>query len=323
VGTHSAGAALLAAALLVDPLAPFRPTVALGDRDYRALDQGRAVVRDVSPSSRHIGVFGAIRINAESPRVAHWIDDIRAFKRSDAITELGRFSNPPHLEDLAALTLDAADVKTLRGCAAGKCSMLFTASEMEQLAAAAGGLPPQGREVDLLRVLREILLRRAEHYLADGRSGEPARAFVHAQWPELARTLEARPPLQVPGTSTFLYWEKMRLTGKPIITITHVTVLRDSADPNVALVSIGRHVFSTRYISDGWSVLALLPPRAERPYFIYFQQVRVDRLGGLVGRFVRGFVEREMKVRADDALIGLRNRLERGEPPVGDTEGWQ
>jgi hypothetical protein len=321
VGTHSSGAALLLAALLADPLASFRPTVALDDDEHRALDQGRAVVRGVSVPSRHLGVFVAIRVGTDGDRMARWIDNIAAFKRSDAIKEIGRFSNPPHIDDLAGLTLDPEDTKTLRGCTPGHCSMLFTADEIARLADPLGRSRPW-QDADLLGGLREILLRRAENYLAAGRTGEPAPAFIQTQWPELARALEAQPPPPVPGASKFLYWEKVRLGGKPIITITHVTVFRESAAAAFDLLSIGRHVFSTRYISDGWSVLGLLPPHAERPYLTYLYQARVDRFGGLFGHLMRQVAQREIKARAAVTLIGLRDRLEGGEAPATNTEGW-
>jgi hypothetical protein len=313
---------LLLTALLVEPLAPFRPTVELGDREYRALDQGRAVVQDVSLPSRHIGVFAAIQVSVDGDRMARWLDDIAAFKRSGAIPEVGRFSEPPRIEDLAALTLDPADVKTLRGCTVDTCSMLFTPEELEQLTEPSGR-DQQREEIDRVRALRTILLRRAENYLAAGRLGEPAPAFIEMRWPELAGALEAQPPRALPGTTSFLYWEKVRLRGKPIITIMHVTVLRESAAAGFDLLAVSRHVFSTRYISDGWNVLALLPPRAERPYFAYLYQARVDRLGGFFGALARRIVEGEIKGRASDTLVGLRNRLERGDPPRAETEGFR
>jgi hypothetical protein len=315
VATPSSGAALLLlAGLLADPLALFQPTVDLGERERRALEQGRAVVQTVSVPSRHVGVFAAVRVTADRDRVARWLDQIGAFKRSDAVSEIGRFSNPPRIEDLAALTLDPEDFDTLQGCRPGKCGMLFTPAEIERLRQPFGR-SRQWQADDLVRVLRELLLARAQAYLAGGRTGEPAPAVVHRQWPALADALEAQPPQQPPDATTFLYWEKVRLGGKPTITITHVTMLRETDVSGCALVTLSRHVFSTRYISDGWSVLALVPP-----YFTYLYQARIDRFGGLFGGIVRHFAEREIRERAGDTLLGLRSRLEHGDPPPSRGE---
>ncbi len=57
-----------------------------------------------------------------------------------------------------------------------------------------------------------------------------------------------------------------------------------------------------------------------QPYFAYLYQARVDRLGGLFGRLLRRVVEREIKARAGDTLVGLRDRLDSGDPPVTDTD---
>jgi len=198
--------------------------------------------------------------------------------------------------------------------------MLLTPEEVERFEQPFGR-SRQWQESDVTRVLREILLARVQTYLAAGRTGVPPPAFVERQWPELARALAARPPPRPPGATTFLYWEKVRLGDKPIVTITHVTVLREAA--SCELLAVSRHVFSTRHISDGWSVLALLPPRTEQPYFTYLYQVRIDRLGGFLGGLVRHVVEREIKARAANTLVGLRDRLESGDPPGADAETWR
>ena len=260
--------------------------------------------------SRHIGVFVAVRVGADADRVARWLDQIAAFKRSEAVSEIGRFSDPPRLTDLDALTLDRADVEALRDCTPGHCSWLFTPEEIARLEQPFGR-SRQWQEDELRRVVQEILLARAEVYLHSGRIGEPAPAFVQQQWPDVARALESQPPQHPAGATTFLYWEKVRLGGRPVVTITHVTVLRETGAAGCDLLAVSRHVFSTRHISDGWSVLALVPP-----YFTYVYQARIDRLAGFFGRIARHFVERELNDRAGATLVGLRNRLESGDPAV-------
>ena len=302
------GVALCVAGLLADPLALFKPTVALDERQRGALEQGHAVVQTLSMPSRHIGVFVAVRVGADADRVARWLDQIAAFKRSEVVSEIGRFSDPPRLADLDALTLDPADLETLRDCTPGHCGWLLTPEEIARLEQPFGR-SRQWQEDELRRVVQEILLARAEAYLHSGRTGEPAPAFVQQQWPDVARALESQPPQRPAGATTFLYWEKVRLGGRPVVTITHVTVLRETGAAGCDLVAVSRHVFSTRYISDGWSVLALVPP-----YFTYVYQARIDRLGGFFGRIARHFVERELKDRAGETLVGLRNRLESGDP---------
>jgi hypothetical protein len=312
MATPWSGVALVVAALLADPLGLFKPTVELDEREQRALNQGQAVVRTLSVPSRHIGVFVAMRVSADANRLARWLDQIEAFKRSEAVSEIGRFSNPPRLSDLDALSLDPADVEALRECTPGHCGLLFTPEEIQRLVQPFGR-SRQWQEDDLRRALREVLLERAQAYLRSGRIGEPPPAFVQQQWPGVARAIESQPAQLPAGATTFLYWEKVRLGGKPTVTITHVTVLRETGTPACALVAISRHVFSTRHISDGWSVLTLVPP-----YFTYVYQARIDRLGGFFGGIVRHFVERELKARAGNTLVGLRDRLEGGDPPQTD-----
>jgi hypothetical protein len=46
-----------------------------------------------------------------------------SFRKVPQIVELGVFSNPPRLEDLAGLTIDAADLDALEDCKPGNCAV--------------------------------------------------------------------------------------------------------------------------------------------------------------------------------------------------------
>src|SRR5207244_12345609 len=60
--------------------------------------------------------------------------DIVGFKRNGSVLEIGRFSNPPEITDLDALTLTRDDVD-LRECRVGRCDIRLPAEAIRRFAA--------------------------------------------------------------------------------------------------------------------------------------------------------------------------------------------
>jgi len=58
--------------------------------------------------------------------------DIVNFKKSDNVLEIGKFSNPPKIEDLSNLSLDPADIEAIRFCHINKCDLKMPARFIEQ-----------------------------------------------------------------------------------------------------------------------------------------------------------------------------------------------
>jgi hypothetical protein len=59
--------------------------------------------------------------------------DVGTARRSASILEIGRFSRPPRVEDLAGLTLDEGDFDAARECKPGDCGIKLARSAMERI----------------------------------------------------------------------------------------------------------------------------------------------------------------------------------------------
>jgi hypothetical protein len=90
-----------------------------------------------------------------------------------------------------------------------------------------------------------------------------------------------------------------------------------SGDPHLpeAFV-IARQVFASHYVTGAFGITALTRAAPGDPrYLLYLNRSRVDVLDGHLAGFVRHVIERRINAEAPGSLLGLRRRLESGEPP--------
>ncbi|HKF66864.1 MAG TPA: hypothetical protein VKB36_10055, partial [Vicinamibacterales bacterium] len=72
--------------------------------DIADLERGR-IAKRVLPASAagEVAVVGGVRVHASKEKFVAAYRDIRRFKQGPDIVQIGRFQNPPQLDDLAPL----------------------------------------------------------------------------------------------------------------------------------------------------------------------------------------------------------------------------
>lgn len=313
-------AALLAlqfafASVATDPFAFFGPSAVVGADARDRLERGEAVAWTLPAGPRTLALFGAIRIAADGDRLVDWARDIAALKRSAFVLEIGRFSDPPRIEDLDNLTFDADDLRDLRRCRPASCAFQLSDAEIESMQQAVFNRSAPWRLAALHGAFRALVLRRAEEYLAHGRSGPPPPPFLLAHWPPLAAYMEHYPRVAGPEVETYLYWSKERMGGRAVVSVTHVSVARGARPDQPDALIVGRQVCALRYIQGAWAFTAVVSGGSDTAYLAYLNQSEVSALGGFFGGLVRFIVERRVRSEATEVLQGLRRRLESGGPP--------
>jgi hypothetical protein len=334
-------AQILAEVPAVDPFVFFRPSVSLSLDDRRQLDRGEPIARVLPAKDLEVVVFAAVPVEVDGDRLVAWMRRIEELKKSSYVLAIGRFSNPPRIEDLARLTLDEGELSEVRSCRPAGCSLKLAAVEMQSLRHAAASAGDKWKPA-LQQAFRSVVLQRVQAYLAGGLAAlapyadkdvelSPAARFTallgHASFlnenaPAFAEHLSRYPQTPTPDLESFLYWSKERLARRAIISVTHVNILR-SPDPGMpdALVA-GKEVFSTHYVNASLGLTAILRGGPEGGnYLAYLNRSEVDVLDGAFGGLVRWFLQRRLKSEAADVLRALRGRLERGDPPPLAGEG--
>jgi hypothetical protein len=310
-----------------DPFAFFQPSVTVTADDRRQLDLGEPIARVLPGKDLEVAVFGAVPVNIDGDRLVAWMRRIEALKKSEYVLAIHRFSNPPRIEDLASLVLDAGELSEVRACRPGHCALNVSSAEAAELSRSESADAAQ-------QALRLIVLRRARAYLADGhptsdetiaRNASPSAdlgklvhhsLFLTEHLSRFANDLAQTRHTAIPGVESFLYWSKERLAGKAIVGVTEVNILRGKEPGFPDVLVVGKEFFATHYISASLGVTALARGDPGGPnYLVYVNRSQVDVLGGMLGGIIRLFMQRRLRAEAVNVLQGLRRRLESGEPP--------
>jgi hypothetical protein len=242
--------------------------------------------------------------------------NIVSLKKSTSVPQIGRFSTPPRVEDLQALTLDDGDIDEIRHCSPGRCDLKLSADEIATVKPLAYAEGPNARAA-LDRAFRCLLVERARRYLTNGEEYAPREfgsllysgPYVRARFSDIATYLEHYPRSPLPGAESFLYWSKETYAWKPMISITHMTLLRgdrQNGAPEATVVS--RDIYATRYTSGSF-VLTMVFRDVDTPgrhYLVYINRTWVDAMRGLW----RPFVEHRVRSQARKVFAATRDRIE-------------
>ena len=163
----SSAAIAAVSATALDPFAFFRPSIAVSADDRRELDRGQSIAHVVRGADREIAVFAAIQVSIDGDRLVTWMRDIGELKKSPHVLAIGRFSDPPTIQDLDRLTLDEGDLSAIRRCQRGDCGLKLAGAEMDRLRQSLAEAGDNWKPV-LQDAFRQIVLQRVEGYLANG-----------------------------------------------------------------------------------------------------------------------------------------------------------
>lgn len=338
IALHS-GASPMSGATTVsrsDPFEFFAPWIIVSSEERASLDRNRVLVRTLTGQKKQLGVFVATRLDAEPDALIAWTRSVVELKRSTFVLAVGRFSDLPRLSDLNDLTLDDRDLDAIRRCRPGACALKLSAAEIAALnvvvvrdgAAWREGVQQEFRRLLVERVNRYRTLGLDEAPVPADRAGagsiHPLRAFsaiVEAspylrRMPDLATWLMRYPRVDT-GVESFFYWSKEHYgEGKPVISVTHVGIVRSSADPQLTTVLVaGKQIFATHYIEGGLGLTMIVrDARTGTAYLAYVNRSQVDFLRGWFGGFMRGILDDRIEREAPQVIRDLRTRLESGMP---------
>jgi len=303
-----------------DPFVFLRPAIQFTDEDRRRLDQREVVLRILPASGHELAVLAAGSLEVGAEALVASVRDMPGLKRGAYVPQIGIFSSPPRPEDLRELTLEPGDLKAIRNCRpqrADDCDLKLDANEITRLQTAARSDHARS-DARVEEEFRRILVDRTERYLRRGElDGHDQFAsllqhspYVLRQLPELADYLERFPAARLAGAESFVYWSKETYAWKPMITLTHVTILHGSSeDASPEIIVASRDVYASRFTS-GSLILTMLFRSQNTPtqrYLVYINRTWVDGVRALW----RPFVEYRVRGQAKKVFAGARERIER------------
>jgi hypothetical protein len=240
--------------------------------------------------------------------------DIERFETGWGVTK--KLSEPPRIEDFAALQIPEEDRKALRDCKVGDCELKLGEPALEHLRSEVDWNDPAASE-KILEFLRARALEYSLGYREGGNSKlgvyrdgkKPAAVadefqgllenspYVMSYRPELHRYLMEYPGASLPGASDFLYWSMVDFGSKPTFRLNHVVIypLAPLAGaPNGSVVIASKQLYFSHYFHTGLELTTLVTDR-ERPddgfYLVSLNRYRTDLPGGVFGKMVRKTAE--------------------------------
>jgi hypothetical protein len=321
-----------------DPFAFFQPTVTLTPADRETLAGGAPVVHFLPASGPEVGAFTAIAVGPEVSvrRAAAWMRQAELLRENRYVIASQRLSVPPRLSDFDRIVLDDGDLEAIRRCLPGRCGVKLAAADIEALTRVAVGGGDWKRR--LQRAFREMLLQRALTFAGGGlpaldaivdkkQPSIPAEAlmplvnrsaFLGQRLPAIAGRLARCAPQS--SSASFMYWSQERLGGRPVVTLTHATVITSDEPGRPPLLMLAAQVYASHYIDASLTITALVRDEAaSQNYFVYLHRSNVDLLRGLWGGIARAVIESKVRKDGPAILRFVGRRLASGEPPLTST----
>jgi hypothetical protein len=298
-------------------------------REISQLGDRQTIVRTLPSAERHeLAVAGAVHMDIPAAFFVTRLRDIVSFKRSGLVAQVGRFSNPPTLDDLAALDVSPADIEAARACRVGDCAVKLPAGAIERFRTEVDwNRSDSNRQAVLLS--KRLLFEHVLGYLEAGdralgsyddkrrsvNAGQEIETLVEhlscpsGMTPAESHYLTAFPRDQPRDATSFIYWSKEAFGLKSVITVTHDMVFAPTATGRTLIASKG--IYSSHYLDASVSLTWLLKTEGGTGIdVLYVNRSRVDALGGPLGGLVRGIAAGRQRDGLRRELESLKARLE-------------
>jgi hypothetical protein len=314
---------------LPEKLSALNALVSLTPGEIRTLKGGQPVSRllDTDPALE-VAVLGVVWIAAPASKYTQAMQDIERFEKGRAFQVTKRISEPPRLEDFAALDLPNDEVADLKTCRIGDCELKLSQATIDRIR----------REIDWSRHTAipdvKALMRRValEYVTAYQRGGNAELAiyrdsdrptFVAREFaamvdrmpalllyePALRQYLLDYPDAQLPNAASFLYWQQVRFGLKPTVRINHV-VMMDEPD---RVIVASKQLYASHYFWTALELRVLIPDssRGQGFWFVSLNRGRSDGLTGFVGGLIRGRIRKEALKGLTEGLRATQSKLQR------------
>lgn len=330
--------ALLAAASPAGPLpadiAEFLTSVGrFSAADLASLEAGRVIARAEAGSvDTEMIALAAVKIRSTREQVVAYYGQMVSWVDGEVTLGFGRFSTPPTLADVSALTLDRDDLNALRSCKPGDCDLRIGAAGAEAVGRAVNWQAPDAAD-QAHRLVRQALVDYVAAYQARGDEAlvtyddrsKPVRLveqwreivagapYFHQYQPALRDFLTQYPRGALTGARSIVYWIKEDFGLKPTISLVHAVIYQPPGDTSRTTV-VQKQIYASHYYDGSLAVATIAGATEEgRPvtYLVYGNRSRGDLLKGGFGGLKRSLARDQARKAAEETLDAIRTALEK------------
>jgi hypothetical protein len=324
--------ALLAQTPEPDPTTFLRRQLAFTTYELGALEKGEILVKlPRTNETREVAAFAIMRLNIPADFFMEKVRDIVTFKKSPNVLQIGKFSDPPRLEDLAGLTLDPAEIESMKRCRVNSCDLKMSARSIERFRKEVNWSLPGYRE-RANAMAREMLLEYVQAYLQGGNAalGEyndrsvPLRLadefksllqpapYMYEYTPEFQKYLEGFPNHRPSDTEDFIYWSKEKFGLKPVVSVTHITIYKLPRPNGIDVLIASKGIYANHYFEASLGLTGFVQSQSSpsRSYLIYINRSRADALRGLFAGLKRSLISGSLRDGAKKNMELIKQKLE-------------
>jgi hypothetical protein len=290
-------------------------------------------VAKLLPASQEdqMGMVGAVFINVAPEYLASAYAQVDKIEPIAALQH-GLFSTPAKISDLAALTLESDDVKSLRKCKPGDCDLMLPDSAIARFQKEINWNSSSASD-DANRLFRQVLVDYVNAYRAQGdsammtfRSGKnqqsteegfklllAASPVIAQRFPELSSHLASYPSGRTTATKDYILWMKTDTGLKPTIRVAHLMVHTETAGAKKVPVFAIKSLYADYYLRDSLALRVLVPTSdgdAKSAYLVALAHGHTEGLGGFKGRLIRSTLMNSMQKEMADYLNQMKQVVE-------------
>jgi hypothetical protein len=309
--------------------------------DLRAVEAGTPVVKlrpgRVDSETRLLGV---VKIHGSPETFAKRYRDIVDFEKGTGVLEIGWFSDPPKVSDLAGLTLDESDLEDLKKCRVGNCDIKLSGESIQAFQRIDWSKPGAVRKAEALA--RRMIVDFLKSYQEGGnaalgalhdkknplRVGQQFNEMLQdpdlpVYFPRLFAFLSDYPHDPIPGAEEFFYWSKVDFGLKPVVRLSQVVIYEPEEVDFVRYAMASKMLYSSHYFNTGLELKFLVLDRSAPKdyYLVVANRSRSDGLTGFTGAFLGGHIRGKARDGLESYLRAVKRNME-GKYARGYTKGF-
>ena len=320
---------ILAPAVALAQEAPPRPflrkVIQLDDAQLAAVEKGEVITKLLPTTDKpEIAAFGVVKTGGTPDQLVALARDVRKFKKVPQIPEIGHFSTPAKIEDLAGLTHPPDDITALKRCKPGSCDVKIGTKGLEMVSKIDWKAPDAEKQA--VAIMNQAIV---DYVTAYQQSGTEAMGNVLDKKQEKSRAQEYRtllanspylvdyvkefndylvawPKGKLAGAEDVLYWAKDTFGLKPVVSAYHATIYRS---PRGTLIS-NKLLGATHFFNAGLELLAAVPTADGKGlYLLNLYRTRIDPPTGMLSGVLMGKVRDGIETGVKENLKIARERL--------------
>ncbi|HVQ27965.1 MAG TPA: hypothetical protein VMV21_00180 [Vicinamibacteria bacterium] len=308
------------------PPRPFlRKVIQLDDAQLAAIEKGEVVTKLLPTTDKpEIAAFGVVKTGGTPDQLVALARDVRRFKKVPQIPEMGLFSTPAKIEDLADLTHPPDDIAALKRCKQGSCDVKIGTTGLDRISRI--DWKAADAEKQAIAIFNQAIV---DYVTAYEQGGTDAMGNVLDKKQEKSRAQEYRtllanspylvdyvkefndylaawPKGKLAGAEDVLYWAKDTFGLKPVVSAYHATIYKSSRGALIANKLLG----ASHFFNASLEILAAVPTADGKGlYLLNLYRTRIDPPTGMLGGVLMGKVRSGIETGVNENLKMARERL--------------